>query len=80
MLVGMGTVFVFLTLLVMATRAMSALITHFYPPVVLPDLTETPGTSEVIVEEEIAAISIAMAKHLNKPPFTRQAGHQRDKS
>ena len=33
MLIGMGTVFVFLTLLVVAVRTMSALILMYFPPV-----------------------------------------------
>lgn len=58
MLAGMGTVFVFLTLLVFATTAMSALVQRFQPaPALEPD-----GVSE----EEVAAISAAIARHRSK--------------
>ena len=52
MLVGMGTVFVFLTTLVFAMSAMSALIRRFEP---VPTIDAT--------EEEVAAISAAIAAH-----------------
>jgi oxaloacetate decarboxylase gamma subunit len=52
MMAGMGAVFVFLTLLVGATTLMSRLVVRFQPPVVLVDN-----------EEEIAAISAAIARH-----------------
>ena len=52
MLVGMGTVFLFLTILVLATHAMSALALRIM------------GTAEEAVNpEEIAAITAAIALH-----------------
>ena len=57
MLIGMGTVFFFLTLLVMATGLMSRLVARFAPPV-LP-----PSTPVAIADEEVAAISAAIAMH-----------------
>ena len=53
MLVGMGTVFAFLTVLVGATGLMSRLVLHFAPE---PE-------QETVSEEEIAAITIAIARH-----------------
>jgi oxaloacetate decarboxylase gamma subunit len=53
MLVGMGTVFAFLTVLVAATSIMSVLIVRLTP--VKEDAAAT--------HEEIAAISAALAKH-----------------
>jgi oxaloacetate decarboxylase gamma subunit len=53
MAVGMGTVFVFLTVLVAATTAMSRLIMRFAPQAV-------PAAKD---EEEIAAIAAAIARH-----------------
>lgn len=53
MAVGMGTVFVFLTVLVAATTAMSRLIMRFTPHAV-------PAGAD---GEEIAAIAAAIARH-----------------
>ncbi|TNF86673.1 MAG: hypothetical protein EP301_08195 [Gammaproteobacteria bacterium] len=58
MLAGMGTVFVFLTLLVFATTAMSALVRRFQPV----EVSEAGGPTE----EEVAAISAAIALHRQK--------------
>lgn len=55
MLAGMGTVFVFLTLLVFATTAMSALVQRLQPT--------HPDESETVSEEEVAAITAAIARH-----------------
>jgi len=53
MLVGMGTVFVFLTLLVLAMSSMSAIAMRF----------NSAGSNDDIGEEEIAAISAAIMQH-----------------
>lgn len=53
MLAGMGTVFVFLTLLVFTTSSMSALVLRLQPA------DETLGVSD----EELAAITVAIARH-----------------
>jgi oxaloacetate decarboxylase gamma subunit len=53
MLVGMGTVFVFLTALVIATMLMSRLLGRFGKEAV----------AESIPDEDIAAISAAVARH-----------------
>lgn len=55
MVAGMGTVFVFLTVLVFATSGMSYLVRRFLPvPVV-----EEAGVSE----DEVAAITAAIVRH-----------------
>ena len=56
MLVGMGTVFVFLTTLVIAMTLMSRLLLRIRPE---------PASAE-ISSEEIAAISAAIAQHRRK--------------
>ena len=56
MLVGMGTVFVFLTTLVMAMTAMSRVLARLHP-------TEVPVGP---TDEEVAAISAAIALHRKK--------------
>ena len=53
MLVGMSTVFVFLTLLVVATSMMSVIVRR---------VTPVPGAVGV-TKEEVAAISVAIATH-----------------
>jgi oxaloacetate decarboxylase gamma subunit len=53
MFVGMGTVFVFLTCLVAATSLMSWLVQRYSPAV----------ASDDVPEQEIAAISAAIAQH-----------------
>lgn len=55
MLVGMGTVFVFLTVLVMTMTLMASVIKRLAPEVI-------EGASD----EEVAAISAAIAQHRNK--------------
>jgi len=55
MVAGMGTVFVFLTVLVFATSWMSALVRRFAP---VP-MAEEAGASE----EEVAAITAAIVRH-----------------
>ncbi len=53
MLVGMGTVFVFLTILVAAMSLMAVIVDRFLP---------APVDAEVS-EEEVAAITAAIAQH-----------------
>ncbi|MDH3619615.1 MAG: OadG family transporter subunit [Gammaproteobacteria bacterium] len=55
MLVGMGTVFVFLTVLVVAMTVMARIIGRLKPPV-----------ADGVSEEEIAAITAAIAQHRHK--------------
>lgn len=55
MLVGMGTVFVFLTLLVIAMSLMANIIARLAPRVV-----------QGISDEELAAVTAAIAAHRNK--------------
>ena len=55
MLVGMGTVFVFLSLLVMSMTMMAGIIKRL-----------TPATLEEVSDEEVAAIAAAIAQHRNK--------------
>lgn len=52
MLVGMGTVFVFLTALVLAMTAMASLVKRV-----------TPRVGESASDEEVAAITAAIALH-----------------
>lgn len=60
MLVGMGTVFVFLTVLVGATTLMSTLVMRYQPSTV--EATDEPRP------EEIAAISAAITAYRNRGP------------
>ncbi len=55
MLVGMGTVFAFLTILVIGMSLMSSITMRF-----------TPGASDDASEEEIAAITAAIKQHRKK--------------
>lgn len=55
MLVGMGTVFVFLTLLVISMSLMAAVIKRL-----------TPVADEAVSDEEVAAITAAIAQHRHK--------------
>jgi oxaloacetate decarboxylase gamma subunit len=52
MLVGMGTVFVFLTVLVIAMSLLAAVVRRL-----------TPVTEELVSDEEVAAITAAIARH-----------------
>ncbi len=55
MLVGMGTVFVFLTALVIAMTLMAAIVRRL-----------TPVPAATVTDEEVAAITAAIARHRNK--------------
>ena len=62
MLVGMGTVFVFLTLLVFAVRAMSALILKYFPPAPTQINTDVVSSGGV-PGAHVAAVAAALEKH-----------------
>ena len=62
MLIGMGTVFVFLTLLVFATKAMSALAQRLQPAGVVPPHKQEQQQQD---EQVVAAIAGAIAQHRN---------------
>lgn len=68
MLVGMGTVFLFLTLLVFVVKLMSALVSRF----VTPESPVTPATvspnklSAAIPAAHVAAIAAAIDQHKNR--------------
>ena len=59
-LVGMGTVFVFLTLLVFAVRVMSALILK-YAPQAQNDISET--STSAVPAAHVAVVVAALKKH-----------------
>lgn len=64
MLVGMGTVFVFLTLLVLSTLAMSRLVMRLQPsgdPVAVP--ARRAGSAAAESPARIAALTAAVAHH-----------------
>jgi oxaloacetate decarboxylase (Na+ extruding) subunit gamma len=62
MIIGMGTVFVFLTVLVAATKIMSVIVQRFAPlPVTL--LPQTSADSSTPSAEEVAAITAALHQH-----------------
>ena len=60
MLVGMGTVLVFLTLLVFAVRVMSALILK-YAPQAQNDISKT--STNAVPAAHVAAVAAALKKH-----------------
>ena len=60
MLVGMGTVFAFLTLLVFAVRVMSALILK-YAPQAQSDRSKTSPSA--VPAAHVAAVAAAIKKH-----------------
>ena len=72
MLVGMGTVFVFLTLLVLATRVMSAIVLRYFPAAAVVAERAVVVRGDGASEEEIAAISMALTEHLKKKTGSNQ--------
>lgn len=64
---GMGTVFVFLTVLVIATLGMSSFIRRFFPDAVAPVSEPAPTTpSNSVDPRHLAIIKAAIEKHRNK--------------
>ena len=70
MLAGMGTVFVFLTLLVGATMLMSVLVQRLVVPAAVPEGKAEPGQGTDPSPEEMAAISAAVHQHRSSSNFT----------
>ena len=62
MLIGMGTVFVFLTLLVVAVRTMSALILMYFPPVPI-QTNKAVVNAEGVPRAHVADVAAAIEKH-----------------
>ena len=60
MLVGMGTVFVFLTLLVFAVRVMSTLILKYSPHV---QNGKSKASTSAVPAAHVAALAAAIKKH-----------------
>ncbi len=65
MLYGMGTVVVFLGLLVIITSAMSALVNRYFPeaPAAVPWTGRESSPGAGVDGEIVAAISAALAQH-----------------
>jgi len=64
---GMGTVFVFLALLIAATKTMSALVLKFQPA--LADTVAAAAIQSNLIPEDgqlVAVISAAIMRHRNK--------------
>ncbi|WP_188150663.1 OadG family protein [Teredinibacter waterburyi] len=68
LLYGMGTVFVFLTLLVLATTLMSKIVTRFFPeaPIVLPEPAVMNAHAESVDSRTLAIIKSAIQVHRAK--------------
>jgi oxaloacetate decarboxylase gamma subunit len=67
MLFGMGTVFVFLTVLVFATVIMSGFIQRYLPEKVEPQQPVTPVPAGVTDPKVLAIIKAAIDQHRNRP-------------
>lgn len=65
MLYGMGTVVVFLSLMVVATRAMSGMITRWFPEQAVPvkPAKSARPTRNVVPEKTLLIIQEAIAQH-----------------
>jgi oxaloacetate decarboxylase (Na+ extruding) subunit gamma len=67
MLFGMGTVVVFLTLLILATNVMSLILRRFFPepevPIVSPALAPASAPQAVDQTRLLAVISAAIHRH-----------------
>lgn len=68
MLFGMGTVVIFLALLVVATTAMSAFVGRYFPePQPAPTAADKPAATGASPDAEVvAAISAAIHQHRNR--------------
>ncbi len=68
MLYGMGSVLVFLTILVVVTVLMSALMTRLFPEpeVEMPERSTTEGGAAVVDDKLVAVIKAALEQHRKK--------------
>lgn len=68
MLLGMGVVFVFLTLLVFATTFMSAIISRYFPEPLPPAVKASPVSTATATTDPrlLAVIRAAIAEHRSK--------------
>ncbi len=67
LLFGMGTVFIFLTLLVIVTISMSAIIRRWLPEEELDHLS-SPKRHTAVDERIVSIIQAALAKHRSRRP------------
>jgi oxaloacetate decarboxylase (Na+ extruding) subunit gamma len=66
MFAGMGIVFLFLTMLVVAINIMSSLLQRFFPDVPTSQMAVATSVSSGIDKSIIAAITAAVHQHRNK--------------
>lgn len=67
MMFGMGTVFVFLTVLVVVTTLMSNIINRFFPEAPAPEVAPSPAkTGGQVDSKVINVIQAALDKHRNR--------------
>lgn len=66
MFVGMGIVFLFLTMLVVAINLMSSLVQRFFPDVPQTTLVVPPTVTGGIDKQTVAAIIAAVQRYRNK--------------
>lgn len=69
MIYGMGTVFVFLAVLIVVTTTMSKIVQRFFPDAPEPVLTTTPRSAPVAAENDeqlLAVITAAVHKYRSR--------------
>ena len=66
MFAGMGIVFLFLAMLVVAINFMSALVLRFFPDAPMPEVAATPKPVNGIDKSVIAAITAAIHQHRSR--------------
>lgn len=65
---GMGTVFVFLTVLVIFTMLMSQIVGRFFPEAAEPVQTPAPARSQPVSAKTLTIIQAAIREHRAKKP------------